>query len=203
MFLKKDYTFEELLKEERVVYFDIDGTLGGSINMHKYKMKKEYQSKKRAEMNEMFKRIGVYTFSLGDYTSMDKESLALFKKLLIETNAKAVCISSWVTTMCLREKGDKTIEEFSELDMLNEVFRGTFKEWSDDLIVGGIDFHYNRGKYLKQLIKKHNIKGNHIVLDDGAGRGYPENDLTVSVDSQHGFSEKEYEILKRKLTCTD
>ena len=69
MFLKKDYTFEELLKEERVVYFDIDGTLGGSINMHKYKMKKEYQSKKRAEMNEMFKRIGVYTFSLGDYTS--------------------------------------------------------------------------------------------------------------------------------------
>ena len=196
MFFRKDYTIEDLKKEENIIYFDIDGTLGSGDAHRGYKKDESYRNKKKEELEELKKRIGIKFFSFPDFISPDKYCLELFQKFLKEHNAKAFCISSWAVSLKLRSNNALHKKEINPVDLLNEVFKSTYKDWDFNNVVGGKHFS-NRGQEVKEFIEKYELKSNAAILDDSAGRGYPENELTISVDGRKGFTEKEYKLMKK------
>jgi hypothetical protein len=193
MFYKEGYNLEDLLKEESLVFFDIDSTLGSRASHESYKKDESYKIEKRAQMEKIKKDLNVHFFSFADFVALDIQCLAMFQKLLKDTNSKAVCVSSWVVSLERRTKKCP-----NEVKLLNAVFKATYENWEEGLVVAGIHMGGDRGEQLNDLLEEQPLTKKNVLVDDSVGH-YPETERTVKVNGITGFDYSCYEDAVNKL----
>ena len=182
---KEGYSLKDLMKEKRVIFFDIDSTLGGSTSFHgQYYF--ENQKKEIKEQCEAFKeRLGV-NFSLADFKAVDLNCLAMFLRTLKDTNSVAFCISSWMTSS--RVRGDKA--NINTIELIEKVFQERFPEWESGIIVGGSsESPTSRGLFCKELSEY--INSDYFVIDD-SHHEYDIRDGLIEVDGDCGYQFKNH-----------
>lgn len=191
IFLKENYTLEDLMKEERVIFFDIDSTLGGNTSHHGiYSFEKNLNEK--LEVFEAFKKENNVNFSAADFIAVDATCLAMFFRTLKDTNSVAFCISSWVTTCSTR--GDKS--NINPMTLMEKVFQETFTEWESGTVVGGYSQEpSSRGVFCKKVAEA--ITADYFIIDD-SHKEYDVRDGLVEVDGDCGFVYRDYRTIVEK-----
>lgn len=165
-----------LAKTERIIFFDIDCTLTSSVDHFLQPHQKGFVAYKESLMKD-WKTIKKF-----DFCELSFTCLGLFASLLKQTNAKAVCISSWNTN-----RYDGIFKK--ELPEAFEQFSAFPKDWFLGFYAGGGGDRY---KYtIKPFIKEYNFTGQYIALDDG-GFEYGNQNKVVTVRGQKGFDIDDY-----------
>ena len=160
---------------QRIIFFDIDATLTSSIDnlvLHDQPIQDAF---KRQLFDENWK-----TISFTDFRELDPSSLALFSRLLRQTGAKAVCISSWNT------------DDNRYLSELKSAFEA-FVVFPDDWLLGctGGGGGQRDHHAIKPFVLKSGFQGEYIALDDGAHH-YIDQSRAIKVDGSLGFTIYDY-----------
>lgn len=178
--LKEDYTLEDLKKEKRIIYFDIDSTLGGSSLHHGIYSFEKYRNEKKVQCDAFKKRHGV-NFSIMDFRAVDIMCLAMFLKTLKETNSVAFCISSWMSSSRIRAGA----VGMNPITLIEKVFQETFPEWESGIIVGGSpESPTSRGDFCKEMSEYSN--SDYFVIDD-SHHEYKIREGLIEVDGNCGY----------------
>ena len=194
LFLKENYTIEDLQNENKIIYFDIDNTLGSRTGSDGYKDSEKFNKRKLKELNFFLKTNNLSPFDFSDFTSPEIHCLGMFMKLLKETNSKAICVSSWCITLQTR-----CTDDIDAIKLLDLIFKHVFEDWEEGLIVGLNSFSGDRADEAINFTKQHGLTNNYLVVDDAVGISYKETDKTINVDGILGFTYYNYKEAKDRL----
>lgn len=187
--LKSGYTFEDLAKENRVIFFDIDSTLGGNSFFHGLLSFEGQREEKRIEFEAWKAANNIEYFKFIDYIALEKTCLGMFLRTLLDTGAVPFSISSWVTS-CSVGAEKRNVENFNAIDLMDLVFKGVLNEWDMTNIIGGRSLNpLDRGDFCEALAKKYGF--DYLIIDD-SWHVYENKKNLIEVDGNCGFQYKDY-----------
>lgn len=188
---KENYTMEDLKKEKRIIFFDIDSTLGGSSLHNGMYSFPEISNKKKEEFEVFKKRLGV-NFSFMDYRAVEPICLGMFLRTLKDSNAVGFCLSSWVISCKVR--GDNA--NINPIKLIEEVFIDNFSVWERGIIVGGIGSSpMDRGNISKKIAD--HVNSDYFVIDD-SHHEYDIRDGLIEVDGNCGYIYRNHREIMEK-----
>jgi len=177
---KNGYTIEDLKKEKRVVFFDIDSTLGGNSTHHGLYSFKEQRDLKKEKFKKFQEKYKI-PMSGAEYQAVDISCLAMFLRTLKDTNSVAFCVSSWVGSFnCFVENTD-----MNPIYLIEKVFQDEFPQWENGIIVGGSsESPSSRGQFCKELSEY--VEVDYLIIDDSYHE-YDNKDGLIEVDGNCGY----------------
>jgi hypothetical protein len=195
---KENYNMINFQKESKLVYFDIDETLGSFTAFFDNADNNAFYDEKEKEMFALEKKYNLRSIGIKNYTSPKPECLALLLKLLKETNSKAVCVSSW--SVKLRIVANKQMNPVNVLDI---IFKSIYPDWEFGYIVALNNVGGERAARIASMTKEHDLTDNYILIDDAVGFYYPADNHTVPVNGNLGYIESDFISSKNKLLANN
>lgn len=198
--LKSGYTLEDLAKEKRVIFFDIDSTLGGNSFFHGMLSFPSLRDEKRAEYEEWKEKNNIPYFKFIDYIALEKTCLGMFLRTLIDTGAVPFCISSWVTSCSI--SADKIEDEdFNSIAIMQNVFENVLSEWKMTDIVGGRSLNpLSRADFCEALAEKYGF--DYFIIDD-SWHVYENKKNLIEVNGQCGYQYDNHRKILEKWKIED
>lgn len=188
---KDNYTLDDLKKEKRIIFFDIDSTLGSASQYHGFYSFDSMLEEKRIHFEKFKKELGV-NFSFADFIAVERQCLAMFLRTLKETNSVGFCLSSWMVSATLR--GDKS--NINPLKLISMVFKEEFPEWDLDVIVGGLSTSpEDRAETVEKIITYTGSDG--LIIDDSFDR-YKNKKRLIGVDGDSGYRFRDHRVILSK-----
>jgi hypothetical protein len=170
-----------LKKTDKIIFFDIDSTLTSSFERHFACNNENYLNFKKSQHK------GWKSIKMVDFKELSYTAVGLFANLLKQTNAKAVCVSSWNINNFKSESNEEYLSE------LKEAFETISSEFPEDWLLGfsgagGGDRHIYS---VLPFIEETQFTGLYSAIDDGAFE-YSDQSYTVQVNGRNALTYEDY-----------